>query len=219
MDARKLSPKYLLDPGERLSEVLSGLIMILAFTGSLSIATVGRAEVRSMLIGAVGCNLAWGIIDGVFYLMDCLAERGRGLRSVRSVRSAASPGEGQRAIVSALPEIVAAVLEPAELEAMRERLVRMPEPPAIPRLNSSDWLGALWVCLIAVLATFPVVIPFLFMHDVTGALRTAHGIAILMMFLAGFAYGRYLGHRQWAMGIAMVLLGGTLAGITIALGG
>jgi len=31
-------------------------------------------------------NLAWGIIDGVLYLMGCLAEKGRGLLTFRAVR-------------------------------------------------------------------------------------------------------------------------------------
>jgi len=35
-------------------------------------------DVRKMLIGALGCNLAWGIIDAVFYLMARLSEQGQG---------------------------------------------------------------------------------------------------------------------------------------------
>ena len=49
-----------LEPMDRLSEILFGLIMVLTFTGSLSVAEVGREDVRLMLIGALGCNLAWG---------------------------------------------------------------------------------------------------------------------------------------------------------------
>ena len=58
------SSKSVLDPIERISEVLFGLIMVLTFTGSLSVAEAGREDVRVMLLGALGCNLAWGIIDG-----------------------------------------------------------------------------------------------------------------------------------------------------------
>src|SRR5881398_2533391 len=86
----------LLDPMERLSEVLFGLIMALTFTCSLSVAEAGRDEIRTMLIGALGCNLAWGIIDGVLYLMGCLAEKGRALLTFRAVRRAADPKEAQR---------------------------------------------------------------------------------------------------------------------------
>jgi hypothetical protein len=52
--------KAVLDPMERISEVLFGLIMVLTFTSSLSIASADRASTRSMLIAALGCNLAWG---------------------------------------------------------------------------------------------------------------------------------------------------------------
>src|SRR5688572_31485508 len=70
------SSRPFLEPIERLSEVLFGLIMVLTFTGSLSVATADRAEVRTMLIGALGCNLAWGLVDGVMYMLGVLAERG-----------------------------------------------------------------------------------------------------------------------------------------------
>ncbi len=64
------SSKRVLDPVERVSEVLFGLIMVLTFTGSLSVAKAGRDDIRTMLIGALGCNIAWGIIDGVLYLHE-----------------------------------------------------------------------------------------------------------------------------------------------------
>ena len=94
--------KRALDPIDRVSEVLFGLIMVLTFTGSLSVAEAGREDVRTMLIGALGCNLAWGIIDAVFYLMGCLAEKSRGLATFRAVREAADPEQAQRLIADAL---------------------------------------------------------------------------------------------------------------------
>ena len=50
-----------LDPIERVSEVIFGLLMAMTFIGSLSVATAGREEVRTMMITALGCNLAWGL--------------------------------------------------------------------------------------------------------------------------------------------------------------
>src|SRR4051812_49757418 len=90
--------KRVLEPIQRVSEVLFGLIMVLTFTGSLSVAEAGREDVRAMLIGALGCNLAWGIIDAVLYLMGCLAEKGRGLITLRAVRKARDSQYAQRLI-------------------------------------------------------------------------------------------------------------------------
>src|SRR6187549_42498 len=129
------SSKRVLDPIDRVSEVLFGLIMVITFTGSLSIAEAGRDDVRAMLIGALGCNLAWGIIDGVLYLMGCLAEKGSGLTTYRAVRKTTDPKRAQELIAEALPAVLASVVQPAELEAMHQRLKALPEPADRARLS------------------------------------------------------------------------------------
>jgi hypothetical protein len=211
--------KRVLDPNDRVSEVLFGLIMVLTFTGSLSVAEAGRAEVRTMLVGALGCNLAWGVIDGVFYLMGCLAERGRGLLAFRAVRDASDPAEAQRAVAAALPPLVASILRPAELESMSQRLKALPEPPARARLHKDDLLGAAAVFLLVFLSTLPVVIPFAFMKDVTLALRVSNAIAIGMLYVSGHVFARITGRHPVLVGAAMVLFGAILVSLTIALGG
>jgi hypothetical protein len=208
-----------LDPIDRLSEVLFGLIMVLTFTGSLSVAEAGREDVRSMLAGALGCNLAWGLIDAVFYLMGSLAEKGRDLATFRAVREAGDPERAQRLIADALPPVLASALEPAELEAMRLRLKQLPEPPGRARLDKDDWRGALGVFLLVFLSTFPVVIPFIVMRDPVPALRVSNAIAVVLLFGAGYAFGRLTGRRPVWVGIAMVVLGSILVGLTMALGG
>jgi hypothetical protein len=118
-----------LEPIDRLSEILFGLIMVLTFTGSLSVAEVGREDVREMLIGALGCNVAWGIIDALFYLMACLAEKARDLKKLQAVRATNDVGVGQRLVADALPEPVANVLKADELEQIRARLAQLPNRP------------------------------------------------------------------------------------------
>ncbi len=211
--------RQVLDPVERASEILFGLIMVLSFTGSLSAATAGREEIRTMLFGALGCNLAWGLVDAVMYLMNTLSERGRDLLTLRRVHQATAPEEASRLIAAALPPAIAAVLGPAELEAMRLQLQRRPESPASPRLVREDFSGALGVFLLVFLSTFPVVVPFLVMRNAMLALRISNGVAIIMLFMVGYSLGRHAGYAPWRVGLAMVVLGLVLVGITIALGG
>ena len=211
--------KLVLEPIDRVSEVLFGLIMVLTFTGSLSVAEAGRDDVRTMLIGALGCNLAWGIIDGILYLMGCLAERGRGLLALRAARETTDPEEAHRLVANALPPAIASITERAELETIVGRLRELPEPPAYAHLKRDDWLGGLGVFLLVFLCTFPVVIPFIFMHNAVPAMRVSNAIAIVMLFLTGYAFGRLSGHRPWLFGISMVFLGMILVGMTMALGG
>jgi hypothetical protein len=201
------------------SEVVFGLIMVLTFTGSLSIAEAGRDDIRTMLIGALGCNLAWGVIDAMLYLMGRVAEKGRNLIVFQAVRRARDGQEAQRLVADALPPVVASILESTELEAIHLRLKQLPEPPVRARLGRADWLGGGAVFLLVVLSTFPVVMPFILMQNVVSALRLSNAIAIAMLFVAGYAYGRFVGGRPWVLGIALVLLGWLLVGLTKALGG
>ena len=204
---------------DRVSEVLFGLIMVLTFTGSLSVATAGHEDVRTMLIGALGCNLAWGLIDAVFYLMGVLAEKGKNLETYRAVRGASDPQQAQRLVAGALPPIVASVLEPKELEGLRERLNRLSEPPARASLSKDDWLEAGHVFLLVFFSTLPVTLPFLVISDAGLALRISDAIAIVLLFVAGYKFGQISGRRPLYVGIAMVILGLVLVGMTIALGG
>src|SRR5579872_755864 len=76
----------LLSPIERISEILFGLIMALSFTCAISVFEADRVEVKQMLIGAIGCNIAWGIIDAIMYLMIEISQRGRNRAIVNYVR-------------------------------------------------------------------------------------------------------------------------------------
>jgi VIT1/CCC1 family predicted Fe2+/Mn2+ transporter len=208
-----------LEPVERIAEVLFGLIMVLTFTGTLSVATAGEEDVQEMLIGALGCNLAWGIIDGLLYLMAALAEKGRNLMTYRSVMGAASAAKAREQIAAALPSVVARLLETAELDAIHARLKKLPEPPKHARLGKDEWLGAFAVFLLVFVATLPVTIPFMFMEDTFRAMRVSNAIAVGMLFVAGYGYGRLIGRSPWAVGISMVALGLAIVALTIFLGG
>jgi VIT1/CCC1 family predicted Fe2+/Mn2+ transporter len=209
--------KRVLDTSERTAEVLFGLIMVLTFTGSLSVAEAGRADVRVMLFGALGCNLAWGIIDGVLYLMGTLAENNRRLDVYRGVRQTRDPADA-RALIAAAAPAIALFLQPEDLERMRLRVHELPRPARV-RVSAADWRGALAVCLLVFLSTFPVAMPFMFMPDAVEALRVSNVVAVLMLFALGASYGRCVHLSPGVVGFSMVLLGAALVALTMALGG
>lgn len=211
--------KRVLDPVERTSEVLFGLIMVLTFTGSLSIADSGAEDVRTMLIGALGCNFAWGIIDGLFYLMNSLSEKGRNLQLYQAVRNAGNAQAARSLIASGLPPMVAGVLGGDELDSIHRRLLALPAPPRHASLDARDLSGALGVFLLVFIATFPVAVPFIVVEELWLAMRISNGIAVAMLFIAGVAYGRSIGRRPPLIGAAMVFLGMIVVTFTIALGG
>jgi hypothetical protein len=213
------STRRVLEASDRIAEMLFGVIMFLTLTGSLRVATAGPDDVHTMLRNALGCNLAWGIIDAVLYCMGRGAEKGRGLIVYRAVRQATDPERAQRLIAEALPSVVASVLQPAELAAIHQRLKQLPEPPDRVRLRNEDWLAGLGVFLWVVLSMFPLAVPFIFMHHAAAALRVSNAIAMVMLFVSGYIYGRLTLRNPLSRGIAMVIIGLTLVTLTKALGG
>jgi VIT1/CCC1 family predicted Fe2+/Mn2+ transporter len=209
----------LLDPVARMSEVLFGLIMALTFTGTLDVATAGNEDVRMLLVGTIGCNLAWGLVDAVMFLISALTERGRNLVTVREVRAAATPERARQVIADALPPVVSSLMTADEIDSLRRGFVAMPALPAQPSLERDDWLKAVAIFLLVFLSTFPVVIPFMIIDEVQPALRASNLVAIIMLFGVGFLLARYGGYRPVVTGASMVLLGVVLVAITIALGG
>ena len=209
--------RRLLDPVERASEILFGLIMVLSFTGSISVATAGRDEVREVLIGAIGCNLAWGLVDAVMYLMEILLERRRALTLAHALCAAPDPARGRRLLAEALPEPLDR-LDDEALEGLRRRLTAEPAPA--PRLlRAADVGGALGVFLIVSACTFPVILPFLFVHPLPSAMRASNAVALAMLYAAGHVVGRHAGFGPVRTGLAMVALGVVLVAVTMALGG
>lgn len=208
-----------LDPIDRISEVLFGLFMVLTFTGTLSVADSGRDEVRDMLVAAIGCNLAWGFVDGVMYVLRNLVARGRKATLIRAVRKAGDPTQAHRVIGAELGP-AAAVLGAAELERIRQWIVTQPTS-AVPKVavTGTDLKGAFGVFLLVFLSTFPVVLPFVFVADAGVAKRASAAVAIAMLFACGWAWGRYAGFKAWRTGLAMVALGLVVEAIVIALGG
>jgi hypothetical protein len=208
-----------LDPVERVSEMCFGLFMALTFVGAVHAATPEGENVgRTMLYTALGCNLAWGLVDAVMYLVRTITERGKRLTIALHVRSAPDAAAATRVLHEELPPFFGKLLTAAEIEAIRARLTSAALPDR-PRLNARDFTGALGIFIIVVLSTFPVALPFVLFSDVTTALVVSRTLTLLMLFGGGMALGHYAGFGGWRAGLAMVLLGVALTVAIIALGG
>ena len=209
----------ILNPVDRVSEMLFGLYMALTFTGAVSVASSGRAEIQEMLAAAIGCNLAWGLVDAVMYVVRTITDRGRALTLIHSVRAAADMETGRALIKNSLSKVVGGLVTDAEIDAIRGRVVALSSVPEKPHLKWKDLLAALAVFLLVVAATFPVVLPFVMTDNVGLAKNVSQAIALTMLFFGGMALGRYAGYGSWKVGFMMAGLGAALVAAVIALGG
>ena len=213
------SSNRVLDPLERFSEIVFGLIMVLSFTCAISITEVGREDVHAMFVGAIGCNFAWGIIDAAFYLIGCLTEQGHNAVLLRDVQQSVDPVKARQTIAEALPPKIAEALQPSDMDRIHTHLKQQSAPPSNPRLTAENWRGAVGVFLLVFLSTLPVVLPFMFLHDARLALHISNGIAIALLFGSGHMLAHYAGLSRIPTGLAMVAIGAALVALTIAFGG
>ena len=172
-----------------------------------------------MFVAALGCNLAWGLVDAVMYLVRTVADRGRKITLVRSVKAAPDAQTGQVLIEQALSKAAAGLVSSTEIEAIRGRMIALTTLPARPVLHREDLLAALAIFLIVVASTFPVVLPFALIQDVGTAKNLSRYIALAMLFFGGLALGRYAGYGSWKVGLTMAGLGSALVLAINALGG
>src|SRR5262245_48811005 len=211
--------RRLLNPTDRAAEILFGLIMTLTFTSTIGIAKTGHAEIKELLIAALSCNLAWGLVDAIMHLIGVLAEESRIKTIIDFVRSTTKTEKAKQFIADSLPPVIASVTTDEELEKIRNKLVGLPDSVSTVQLTSHDFKNAIAIFLLVFVSTFPVVIPFLFIKDTQVALRVSNLVAIALMFLCGWSVAKYVGSNKWAMSISLTLIGIILVLITVVLGG
>ncbi len=216
--AEKGTWQRVLEPVDRITEVIFGLLMAMTFIGSLSVATSGREEARTMLIAALGCNLAWGLADAVIFLMRTWTERTRSRTLMERLQGGTDSPSGQRLIAAELPPRIAMAAGAEGLEMLRLRLLDA-SAPVKARIGWEDVKGALATFLLVVLATFPLVIPFLLIGQTGPAIRASNAVALAMLFISGWMLARYSGGSPWAGGLALAVVGTALLFAIIALGG
>lgn len=209
-----------LDPSTRLGEVLFGLIMALGITGAVRFG-LAEANHRELLIAVLGCNIAWGVVDGVMFVMLALFERGRKARIINRVLSAPTDEAALNRIHEELGDRLEPLTSPAEREQVYRWVLKLARQSDFepPRIHREDLLGGVAVGLLILMATMPVVLPFLLIPQTTTAVRTSNLVTLVMMFGIGFWWGRTVGANPLRIGAGVTAIGLTLVLITIALGG
>ena len=206
-----------------MGEVLFGLIMTLTFTlaAGIVIEEEGRAGAREMLVGILGCNLAWGIIDGVLYVLGQVFERGRLRRVGLNLRQARSDAEARQVVASELDDQLAPLTDETVRQHLYQSVVEhVRSLSGTPnRVRREDVMGGIAAGLLVCACSVPAVLPFLFLDDPRLALRVSNGILLALLFVVGWRAARVTLARPWLAGLVFMLVGFLLVALAIPLGG
>jgi VIT1/CCC1 family predicted Fe2+/Mn2+ transporter len=221
----------LLDPIEGLAETIYSILILLTFTAAYRIFSVGSNPSQpipddygsDLLIAAFGAVAAWGVIDGIMHVLLSAFERGEKHRLLQHVRAADSEQEAVDAIADELDFI----LDPITTEEDRQALYRevheylrddgRTQPVGFRR---ADFVEAATLALLAVVVVLPALAPFVLLPDNVGlAIRLSNVISFVMLFVAGYRWGKYTGGSPWKTGLVLSGVAVLMVAVAIPLGG
>jgi VIT1/CCC1 family predicted Fe2+/Mn2+ transporter len=196
--------------------------MVLTCTlGASVIAGIDRDSLRSLFIAALGCNVAWGIIDAALYVMGAVFVRTRNARIMQAVRSANGDAAALAIVRQALEPRFGAYGRDEDREQFYRGLRRMIVNSDSRRsFLTRDDLGSAIVVFVLVAATaLPPAVPFVLIADPVVAVRVSNVVLVALLFVVGFYWARSIGGNGWRTGTVLMLAGVLLVGIAIAFGG
>jgi len=218
---RRKFPERYLAPEERLSEILFGLIMVLSIISATKIGlTEGETSIHTMIIASLGCNIAWGIVDGVMYVMEGSFARARYADLLVKLKSH-DMNAAFTALKHEIGQTADMILDDPGKERVYSEVVRSAShlQPEKTSVSKDDVIGAVACFLLVFISTFPVLIPFFFMRNLELATRLSNLIAIVMLFSLGYEQAKYTNQNGLQLGLVMVILGCAIVVVTILLGG
>ncbi len=211
-----------LDPSDSLGELLFGLIMALTLTlGARLLLQRSEIDNHEIAAGMLGCNIAWGLIDGALYLLGSVFNRNRRQLFVRRLKAAQDDVQAMRLVREEFgleDEPIAAEEDRAALQ----RLVLQVMKRADPRrrgVGRVDAQGAAAIAVLVSLTAVPGVLALLLIEDGFTALRVANFVQVGLLFWVGHRWASHTGANPWLTGLAIATLGFLLVLIAIPLGG
>ncbi|GAB2178665.1 VIT1/CCC1 transporter family protein [Dongia sp. agr-C8] len=212
-----------LDPGDALGEVMFGIIMTLTFTvGARFFLAKGEFDRQDLIVGAIGCNIAWGIIDAVLYVVGNLFFRSQRAMFFRTLRETTD----DKAALAAVADQFGLEDQPLNIaDAERDELYRSilalgrRATPARIKVTREDLVAAFIIFVLVTFTAIPCAIPFFIIADESLALRVSNGIQVALLFIGGYRWGSYTDIAPWKVGLTVAVLGIGMCMINVALGG
>jgi len=227
---RKLFLGRIVGPIEWFSETVITILVLLSFTLMYTIfeppanpdQPPSAQYAMGLVIGILEAILAWALIDAVMKVLLAVFERSEKHRLLNSVQSAGTQDEGIEAVAEELDEI----LEPITAEENRRSLyqdvvehLRGSRPQPV-RVTLEDVTHALGVFFAAVFAVLPPLVPIILLrNNFELGIRASNFVSFIVLFYAGYQWGKYTGVGAWKTGFLMFMIGAVLVIIAILIDG
>lgn len=220
----------LLDPIDRLSETIYTVLIALVFTLTYRIVMISDDpgltlssdygfELSTAILGAA---LAWGIIDGLMYALIEVFARSERQQLLQHIQAADTMDTAVEVIADELDFILEPITSQEQRQALYEDVhhhLREGKSQEVG-LRRQDVVGAFGSVLVAILAVLPSVLPFFLLpRNAALAVRISNIVSFVVLFWAGYSWGKYTQTNPWRTGVLLVAVGLMMVLIALFLGG
>jgi VIT1/CCC1 family predicted Fe2+/Mn2+ transporter len=204
------------------SEPMFGVIMVVCFT-SLLRAYPGVAEqiLGTILLSALMCCIAWGLVDGIFYAWEAHYELDK-KKKIQALASSSRGEEKARELVEdSLGDTLIDLLDDKEKEQVYQIVHKKMPGVELGKVSlKDDALTILIAFGLVVGSSIIVMIPFLVIGQVMTALVVSNITGIILLFFMGYWREEEPAiSRKLITGGVTALVALIITLVTIALGG
>lgn len=207
-------------PSDRFAEILCGLIMLLTFTLA---GGVMEASPDELVLGAVSCALAWGVIDGAIFMLNSLFQRGRQDKLAAEIRTLDRATAVAR-LREGLDSKYATVISPEMREEIYHDIVdvALETEPHRPWFTREEVYGGLGLFAIEAICSIPAILPLIILEDDINALRISNLLLLATMAVIGYYWAGWSGWQgamRFLIAGLVLGLGLLMVGVAILMGG
>lgn len=205
-------------------EMLCGVIMVLVLIGYLkwSLAQDDFEFKKLMILVPLGGNAAWGLIDGIMYVLANLRERGNKSKLLSLIKSSKDHTDALALVRKEFDFEFFNLLNQDTQKNIYEEIVKGLTNATIvkPRgISKNDLRVVLKTFLIVFSSGVPIVIPFFFLTDVWLAIQISQIIGLVMLFCIGYWWAKFASRHRIRSAIGVTILGVVIVGVTQILHG
>jgi hypothetical protein len=221
-----------LTPADRWGAVLFGLIMaMITAVTALSFAVEDdedtdpvakrTAIAKDVLVAVIGCNVAWGIIQGWMYVNEAVFERSRVALLYKKVQEAPDEERAAALIREEYDSKLEKVVSEEERARMYQHILGNMKAADLPkaRVKRDDLVGAVLIFVLITATVIPTIVSFLCNTDPQTAVRVSNRSMLVLLFCVGFLWARTTNMNRWLAGVSILFFGGLMVLIGELLGG
>jgi hypothetical protein len=170
------------------SEPMFGVIMVICFTSILrAYPNLAEKVIGTVLLSALFCCIAWGLVDGIFYAWEAHYELDRKKKLLALVQAPNDPKKAREVVEDHLRDTIVDLMDEKDKEQIYQIVEKNVSGVDLGRVGIKEDIVTILIAFgLVVGSSIIVMIPFLLFSPVMTALRISNVTGIFLLFFMGY---------------------------------